>query len=1366
MRKGKRTAIWILCFCLCCFVFSGALAEEKKQAGITILVYMCGSDLESSFSSATQDIQEMIQSKAGGSEVSILVLLGGTERWASGYGADRLTMLEINGGKGRIVTEEALRSMGSPDTLQHMISYAQHNYPADEYALIFWDHGSGPMEGLCFDELFRPDRLSIEEITEVLEASGFSEKKLKWIGFDACLMGAVEVAIQLAPYAEYMIASEESEPSCGWDYLFLKGIDKDTSAEETAKRLIDMYVNQNVNEVMTLSCLDLSKVDALVEAVDGIFQQAAGITNPEDYSEIARLRKMILSYGSDVSRGMFDHDLVDMDQLINSIPNLNEETIRSFMQATEQTVVYRNSNIQVDSGISVYFPFYNKNMYAEWIRKYPLTGSGSAYLEYIRQFGGMLMDQPFADWSKLDMKIYLADQNKSIPTGYSLENQTRFGTDPGESGYIESLTPEEAAVESGILARTELTEDQQRDFLSARLLVLERFHTMFSEQSQYRVIYTSPELDMGADGAVRGVYPEVTLHITDENGISLASEVSYSFRENGDLAVQVIARDTFSGKTGKELPLILTFRMDEDGGWNLAETFIFDELTGNYTNRAGYNREEYPYLIFPYQYICPESDVDGNRLNYVQWTESQDYNRETVIANDGRWHPEFRDASGNYALALCMEITDTQNNRHISAFRTVDWGYGSRDLIYENPNLRVIAENIQTDGEQIRLNMTLISSDLADFELAVYDVSVNGKQADVITRPGEQAPCSGYIHLSKGKAFTHTIAFTKVTQEPLSALAFRFAVYYDESSESEIRRLENGTSYVFWDEGENAFFSGTTGPGWYFTDKVFINLSADSMNSQEVFATDEMTVQGGHIHYGDYFHQAELGSASLLKTGLGGEIRFSRAELPEEEENVTLYIGELHREAEEYVLEIRQKCIGETDGNAPRTFQVSERNLQLGSGTETRPVTLVFRDGKAVVEDLRFFGETGNAGPRVSLAEIGENTVIRVLTEDGEEPAELVRTARWNTLQARWTEDGKIQLLETPQELEMVSPLLTVQTEDQMPAEETVLIVDESGRILKICGIQDLMLESVPGTPEDFTTVNVKNVLEGTEEVYCQTDEWIWKTDGQSVNLIRYTGADPDVVVPERLGGLPLGSIQSGVFTETQAYNITLPSYPLNIDFYAFTKYSESQNRTTPDKGTLTIPSDIELNPEVRKSVHIEMGFTRCITRTDESFWEPPLICLKTQENELEILGASGREESLKIPEVLHGFPVTAIGDSAFKTSSLASNLKFISIPEGIQRIGENAFKGSKIREITLPRSLEGIGSGALDSCNQLREVHIRCNLNLIEKDFFAKCALLNRDPYRITLPDEATEEEVDTFMKRVFPNLERPLQREKEQEE
>jgi hypothetical protein len=48
-------------------------------------------------------------------------------------------------------------------------------------------------------------------------------QKFDIIGFDACLMGSLEVLSMTAPYADYAVLSQETEPSMGWAYTaFLK----------------------------------------------------------------------------------------------------------------------------------------------------------------------------------------------------------------------------------------------------------------------------------------------------------------------------------------------------------------------------------------------------------------------------------------------------------------------------------------------------------------------------------------------------------------------------------------------------------------------------------------------------------------------------------------------------------------------------------------------------------------------------------------------------------------------------------------------------------------------------------------------------------------------------------------------------------------------------------------------------------------------------------------------------------------------------------------------------------------------------------------------------------------------------------------
>ena len=47
---------------------------------------------------------------------------------------------------------------------------------------------------------------------------GAEAKDMELVGFDACLMGNLETAKAMAPYAHVMVASEELEPGAGWNF--------------------------------------------------------------------------------------------------------------------------------------------------------------------------------------------------------------------------------------------------------------------------------------------------------------------------------------------------------------------------------------------------------------------------------------------------------------------------------------------------------------------------------------------------------------------------------------------------------------------------------------------------------------------------------------------------------------------------------------------------------------------------------------------------------------------------------------------------------------------------------------------------------------------------------------------------------------------------------------------------------------------------------------------------------------------------------------------------------------------------------------------------------------------------------------------
>ena len=129
--------------------------------------------------------------------------------------------------------------MTKPDTLTGFIQWCNQNYPANRRELIFWDHGGGSISGYGYDEK-NPGSgsMTLSGINQALKNAGVT---FDFIGFDACLMATVETALMLDDYADYMIASEETEPGVGWYYtnwLTELSADPSMSTLEIGKREI------------------------------------------------------------------------------------------------------------------------------------------------------------------------------------------------------------------------------------------------------------------------------------------------------------------------------------------------------------------------------------------------------------------------------------------------------------------------------------------------------------------------------------------------------------------------------------------------------------------------------------------------------------------------------------------------------------------------------------------------------------------------------------------------------------------------------------------------------------------------------------------------------------------------------------------------------------------------------------------------------------------------------------------------------------------------------------------------------------------------------------------------------------------------
>ena len=90
-------------------------------------------------------------------------------------------------------------------------------------------------------------------------------------------------------------------------------------------------------------------------------------------------------------------------------------------------------------------------------------------------------------------------------------------------------------------------------------------------------------------------------------------------------------------------------------------------------------------------------------------------------------------------------------------------------------------------------------------------------------------------------------------------------------------------------------------------------------------------------------------------------------------------------------------------------------------------------------------------------------------------------------------------------------------------------------------------------------------------------------------------------------------------------------------------------------------------------------------------------------------------EPDIEIGSKVRGYPVTDVGNSAFKSNF---NIRSVEIPNSINKIGNSAFLSCQSLERAIfTDSSPSIGTNAFDNCTQLKEVHIRdiaswCNIS------------------------------------------------------
>ncbi len=391
------------------FLFLTYFSAQPKE--FTFMIYMIGSDLESDGGSASNDIEEILNSEYG--DYNVVIQTGGTLEWfTEGFEDVQRWYVEDN----ELVWLEDLGKvdMGLERTLSDFIGFAFENFPAERNVLVFWNHGSGPIYGFGGDELFDGSMLSLKEITSAL--SDFDNGSFELIGFDACLMGSAEIAYSLRDFAKYLIASEELEPEFGWDYTsVLNPVAENPSikTEDLAYSIARSYIdNAKVNdeEETTISVIDLKQMRNVVESLDDFLSDIQGdFLTEKGLKKFGESRKNSESFGK-MAVGE-SSDLVDIIDLVKKL-GISHSSAQKLINSVEKAVLYNFTGDlkKKSTGLSVYLPERNTAEITEQIMEtyYDLEFS-EEYKEFIKEYLSKLSGLPSLDQFMADSYVEGSD---------------------------------------------------------------------------------------------------------------------------------------------------------------------------------------------------------------------------------------------------------------------------------------------------------------------------------------------------------------------------------------------------------------------------------------------------------------------------------------------------------------------------------------------------------------------------------------------------------------------------------------------------------------------------------------------------------------------------------------------------------------------------------------------------------------------------------------------------------------------------------------------------------------------------------------------------------------------------------------------
>lgn len=346
--------------------------DHSNDKTVNVFVYMVGADLEFGTGFASVNLRQMMDATTQGTGIKFVLEIGGSKRWfTKGIEDGSYGRYEVYDGKLTKVEDlPRTTNMASKEELTNFLKWGKDNYAADRNMLVLWDHGGGLTGGYAYDDINGQKTISV---TDMIDAFKTSQTQFDLIGFDACLMQDIEIVNAFEPYADYFLASEETESGYGWYYTYAFGeLSKNPgmSTVDFGKEIISCFdaynyaTSKNEDSSSTLSLVDLTLVKSAYTKLDNLFDMAADkiLVNKQAFANISIAGKNTYDFSN------YQVDLIGFLQILDDLDYNDEicshEQKQEIIDTLLSTVVCRNANSSKGiNGMAFAFPYNDLSFY-------------------------------------------------------------------------------------------------------------------------------------------------------------------------------------------------------------------------------------------------------------------------------------------------------------------------------------------------------------------------------------------------------------------------------------------------------------------------------------------------------------------------------------------------------------------------------------------------------------------------------------------------------------------------------------------------------------------------------------------------------------------------------------------------------------------------------------------------------------------------------------------------------------------------------------------------------------------------------------------------------------------------------------------